>query len=59
MVEVVRPEPTTQYFARKPQHSLEKLLQKMEEYITMTFVREERSYKYTPKLSGASEEDST
>jgi hypothetical protein len=36
--------PTTQYFARKPPQTLEKLLQKMDEYIglTMTFAKEGR-----------------
>jgi hypothetical protein len=33
MITVLRPGPTTQYFARKPPQTLEKLLQKMDEYI--------------------------
>jgi hypothetical protein len=33
MIKGLRPAPTTQYFARKPPHTLEKLLQKMDEYI--------------------------
>jgi hypothetical protein len=33
MVKGLRPGPAPQYFARKPHHSLEKLLQKMDEYI--------------------------
>jgi hypothetical protein len=33
MIKGLRPGPTTQYFARKPPHTLEKLLQKMDEYI--------------------------
>jgi hypothetical protein len=33
MIKALRPGPTAQYFARKPPHTLEKLLQKMDEYI--------------------------
>jgi hypothetical protein len=33
MIKGLRPGPTAQYFARKPPHTLEKLLQKMDEYI--------------------------
>jgi hypothetical protein len=33
MVKGLRPGPAAQYFARKPPHSLEKLLQNMDEYI--------------------------
>jgi hypothetical protein len=33
MIKGLRPEPTTQYFARKSPQTLEKLLQKMDEYI--------------------------
>jgi hypothetical protein len=33
MIKGLQPGPTTQYFARKPPQSLEKLLQKMDEYI--------------------------
>jgi hypothetical protein len=33
MVKGLRPGPTTQYFVRKPPLSLEKLSQKMDEYI--------------------------
>jgi hypothetical protein len=33
MIKGLRPGPTTQYFARKPPQALEKLLQKMDEYI--------------------------
>jgi hypothetical protein len=33
MIKGLRPEPTAQYFARKPPQTLEKLLQKMDEYI--------------------------
>jgi hypothetical protein len=33
MIKRLRPGPTAQYFARKPRQTLEKLLQKMDEYI--------------------------
>jgi hypothetical protein len=33
MIKGLRPGPTAQYFARKPPQTLEKLLQKMDEYI--------------------------
>jgi hypothetical protein len=33
MMKGLRPGPTAQYFARKPPQTLEKLLQKMDEYI--------------------------
>jgi hypothetical protein len=33
MIKGLRPGPTTQYFARKPPQTLEKLLQKMVQYI--------------------------
>jgi hypothetical protein len=33
MIKGLRPGPTAQYFARKHPHTLEKLLQKMDEYI--------------------------
>jgi hypothetical protein len=33
MLKGLHPEPTTQYFARKPPHSLEKVLLMMDEYI--------------------------
>jgi hypothetical protein len=33
MIKGLRPGPTAQYFARKPPHTLEKLLQKMDKYI--------------------------
>jgi hypothetical protein len=33
MTKVLRPSPTTQYFAKKLPQTLEKLLQKMDEYI--------------------------
>jgi hypothetical protein len=42
MIKGLRPRPTAQYFARKPPQILEKLLQKMDEYIRliMIFARE-------------------
>jgi hypothetical protein len=44
MIKGLRSGPTAQYFARKPPQTLEKLLQKMDEYIrlTMTFAKEGR-----------------
>jgi hypothetical protein len=33
MIKGLRPGPMAQYFARKPRQTLEKLLQKMDEYI--------------------------
>ena len=33
MIKGLRPDPIAQYFARKPPQTLEKLLQKMDEYI--------------------------
>jgi hypothetical protein len=36
MIKGLRLGPTTQYFARKPPQTLEKLLQKMDEYIRVT-----------------------
>jgi hypothetical protein len=44
MIKGLRPRPTPQYFARKPPQTLEKLLQKMDEYIrlTMIFAKEGR-----------------
>jgi hypothetical protein len=33
MIKGLHPEPTTQYFSKKPPQTLEKLLQKMDEYI--------------------------
>jgi hypothetical protein len=37
MIKGLRPGPTAQYFARKPPQTLEKLLQKMDEYICRRF----------------------
>jgi hypothetical protein len=38
MIKGLRPGSTTQYFARKPPQTLEKLLQKMDEYIRVTMI---------------------
>jgi hypothetical protein len=37
MIKGLRPGPSAQYFARKPPQTLEKLLQKMDEYIYQRF----------------------
>jgi hypothetical protein len=49
MIKGLRPGPTAQYFARKPPQTLEKLLQKMDEYIRADNdfrQRREESYRY-------------
>jgi hypothetical protein len=55
MIKGLRPRPTTQYFARKPPQSLEKLLQKMDEYIKadndFREIREE-AYRYSEMTRG-------
>jgi hypothetical protein len=38
MIKGLRPGSTTQYLARKPPQTLEKLLQKMDEYIRVTMI---------------------
>jgi hypothetical protein len=51
----LRPEPTVQYFARKPPQTLEKLLQKMDEYIRVDndFQQSrEEAYKYSEMTKG-------
>jgi hypothetical protein len=51
MIKGVRPGPTTQYFAKKPPQTLEKLLQKMDEYIRADNdfrQRREEAYRKTP-----------
>ena len=61
MIKGLRPGPTTQYFARKPPQTLEKLLQKMDEYIRAVNdfrQRREEAYRYS-EMARASEEDST
>jgi hypothetical protein len=55
MVKGLKPEPTAQYFARKPPHSLEKLLQKMDEYIRVDNdfrQRRKEFHKYTKVVRG-------
>jgi hypothetical protein len=61
MIKGLRPGPTTQYFARKPPQTLEKLLQKMDEYIQADndfCQRREEAYMFF-RWPGASEEDFT
>jgi hypothetical protein len=61
MIKGLRPGPTTQYFARKPPQTLEKLLQKMDEYIRVDndfCQRKEEAYRYS-EMTRASEEGST
>jgi hypothetical protein len=53
MIKGFRPGPTMQYFSRKPPQTLEKLLQKMNEYIRANNdfqQRREEAYKY-PKMT--------
>jgi hypothetical protein len=55
MIKGLRPGPTTQYFARKPPQTLEKLLQKMDEYIRADNdfrQRREESYRYSEMTRG-------
>jgi hypothetical protein len=61
MIKGLRLGPTTQYFARKPPQTLEKLLQKMAEYIRVDndFRQRREEAIDTLKWPGASEEDST
>jgi hypothetical protein len=50
MIKGLKPGPKAQYFARKPPQTLEKLLQKMDEYITADNdfrQRREEAYKYS------------
>jgi hypothetical protein len=50
MIKGLRPGPTSQYFARKPPQTLEKLLQKMDEYIRADNdfrQRKEEAYKFS------------
>jgi hypothetical protein len=50
MTKGLRPGPTVQYFARKPPQTLEKLLQKMDEYIRADNgfrQRREEAYRYS------------
>jgi hypothetical protein len=55
MIKGLRPGPTTQYFARKPPQTLEKLLQKMDEYIRADNdfrQRREEAYKFSEMTRG-------
>jgi hypothetical protein len=55
MIKGLRPGPTTQYFARKPPQTLEKLLQKMDEYIWVDndfHQRREEAYMFSEMTRG-------
>jgi hypothetical protein len=55
MIKGLRPGPTAQYFARKPSQTLEKLLQKMDEYIRADndfCQRREESYRFSEMTRG-------
>jgi hypothetical protein len=55
MIKGLRPGPTTQYFARKPPQTLEKLLQKMDGYIRADNdfrQRREEAYRYSKMAMG-------
>jgi hypothetical protein len=55
MIKSLRPGPTTQYFARKPPQTLEKLLQKMDEYIRADndfCQRREEAYRFSEMTRG-------
>jgi hypothetical protein len=55
MIKGLCPGPTTQYFARKPPQTLEKLLQKMDEYIRADNdfrERREQAYRYSEMTRG-------
>jgi hypothetical protein len=55
MIKGLRPGPTAQYFAKKPPHSLDKLLQKMDEYIRADNdfrQRREELHRYTEESQG-------
>ena len=55
MIKGLRPGPTTQYFVRKPPQTLEKLLQKMDEYIRVDndfWQRREEAYRYSEMARG-------
>jgi hypothetical protein len=55
MIKGLRPGPTTQYFARKPPKTLEKLLQKMDEYIRADNdfrQRREEAYRFSEMTRG-------
>src|SRR5688572_30538524 len=55
IIKGLRPGPTTQYFARKPPQTLEKLLQKMDEYIRADNdfrQRREEAYRFSEMTRG-------
>jgi hypothetical protein len=55
MIKDLRPGPTAQYFARKPPQTLEKLLQKMDEYIRADNdfrQRREEAYRFSEMTRG-------
>jgi hypothetical protein len=55
MIKGLRPGPTTQYFGRKPPQTLEKLLQKMDEYIRADNdfrQRREEAYRFSEMTRG-------
>jgi hypothetical protein len=55
MIKGLRPGPTAQYFTRKPPQTLEKLLQKMDEYIRANNdfrQRREEAYRYSEMTRG-------
>jgi hypothetical protein len=55
MIKGLQPGPTAQYFARKPPQTLEKLLQKMDEYIRADndiHQRREEAYRYSEMTRG-------
>jgi hypothetical protein len=55
MIKGLRPGPSAQYFARKPPQTLEKLLQKMDEYIHADNdfrQRREEAYKFSEMARG-------
>jgi hypothetical protein len=55
LIKGLRPGPTTQYFTRKPPQTLEKLLQKMNEYIRVGNYfrrRREEAYRYSEMTRG-------
>jgi hypothetical protein len=55
MIKGLRPGPTTQYFTRKPPQTLEKLLQKMDEYIRADNdfrQRREEAYRFSEMTKG-------
>ncbi len=60
MIEGLRPGPSAQYFARKPPQTLEKLLQKMDEYIRADNdfrQRREEAFRFSANSGEAASED--